>query len=406
MARPINRLSARAAQTLTEQGYHHDGGGLYLLVGPTGAKSWVFRYQLKKRRREMGLGSTTLVSLQEARRAAMEQRRMLLEGRDPITARLEARSVGISFGECADALIESQRAGWKNDAQADQWTQSLRDYGPDRDMPVADIDTVHVMACLSHIWTTKTETASRLRARIERVLDWAKVHGHRIGENPARWRGHLDNLLPKPDKVRKPKHHAAMPYPEVPAFMAKLRERESRGRTALQFTILTAARTEEITGACWDEFDLGAALWTVPAGRMKGGRDHVVPLSGPALAILRGLDQRFPPFAMSDNTMLYLVQRPAPKGYGLPFTVHGFRSSFRDWAAETQDTPNEVVEMALAHAIRNKAEAAYRRGALIEKRRLLMHTWADYLMRAPKPSRDGQLSRAILSREVRSPAVT
>lgn len=243
----------------------------------------------------MGLGSTTLVSLQEARRAAMEQRRMLLEGRDPITARLEARSVGLSFGECADALIESQRAGWKNDAQADQWTQSLRDYGPDRDMPVADIDTVHVMACLQQIWTTKTETASRLRARIERVLDWAKVHGHRQGDNPARWRGHLDNLLPRPSKVHKPQHHAAMPYGEAPAFMARLRERDARSRRALQFTILTAARTEEVTGSSWDEFDLDAGIWSIPAERMKGGRDHFVPLSTAALAILRGLDRKVPP---------------------------------------------------------------------------------------------------------------
>ncbi|WP_127158909.1 tyrosine-type recombinase/integrase [Xanthomonas arboricola] len=386
MARPTNRLSARAAQTNTAQGYHADGGGLYLLVGPTGAKSWVFRFQLRGRRREMGLGSISLVSLQEARRAVVEHRRMLLEGRDPITARVQARSVGLTFGECADALIESQKAGWKNDAQAEQWTQSLRDHGPARDMPVADIDTAHVMACLRQIWTTKTETASRLRARIERVLDWAKVHGHRQGDNPARWRGHLDNLLPRPSKVRKPQHHAAMPYGDAPAFMARLRERDARSRRALQFTILTAARTEEVTGSSWDEFDLDAGIWSIPAERMKGGRDHFVPLSTAALAILRGLDRELAPFAMSENTMLYLVQKPAPKGFGLPFTVHGFRSCFRDWAAETQDTPGEVVEMALAHAIRNKAEAAYRRGALIDKRRLLMQAWADYLLPGGGPA--------------------
>jgi len=379
MARPINRLSARAATTVMAQGYHPDGGGLYLLVGPTGARSWVFRYQLRGRRREMGLGSTALVSLQEARHAALEHRRMLLTGLDPIESRRAAQAVGATFGECADAFIASQKAGWKNDAQAEQWEQSLRDYGPTAATPVGQVDTAMVMACLRPIWTTKTETAARVRGRIERVLDWAKVHGHRQGDNPARWRGHLDKLLPKPSKVRKPQHHAAMPYADVPAFMGTLGQRDARSRRALRFTILTAARTEEVTGADWAEFDLAAKLWTIPAGRMKGGREHSVPLSPAALALLEPLDRKAPPFALSENAMLYLVQKPAPKGLGLPFTVHGFRSSFRDWAAETQDTPAEVVEMALAHAIRNKAEAAYRRGALIEKRRQLMQAWADYL---------------------------
>lgn len=380
MARPTNRLSARAAATLTKQGYHADGGGLYLLIGPTGAKSWVLRYQLRGRRREMGLGPTALVTLQEARHAALEHRRLLATGQDPIAARRAAQAVGATFGECSAAFIASQRAGWKNEAQAEQWEQSLRDYGPAAPTPVGEVDTAMVMGCLRPIWTTKTETAARVRGRIERVLDWAKVHGHRDGENPARWRGHLDKLLPKPSKVSKPRHHAAMPYSDLPGFMDTLRQRDARTRRALRFTILTAARTEEVTGATWDEFDLQAKLWTIPAGRMKGGREHAVPLSPAALAILKPLDREEPPFALSENAMLYLVQKPAPKGLGLPFTVHGFRSSFRDWAAETQDTPNEVVEMALAHAIRNKAEAAYRRGALIEKRRLLMQAWATFLV--------------------------
>lgn len=379
MARPIHRLNARAVQTAVTAGYHADGGGLYLLVGPTGAKSWVLRYQLRGRRREMGLGSVGLVSLQQARHAALEHRRLLAAGQDPIAARQAAQAVGATFGECAAAFIASQRAGWKNDAQAEQWEQSLRDYGPAAATPVEQVDTAMVMACLGPIWTTKTETATRVRGRIERVLDWAKVHGHRQGENPARWRGHLDKLLPKPSKVRKPQHHAAMPYADLPAFMATLAARDARSRRALRFTILTAARTEEVTGADWSEFDLQAKLWTIPAGRMKGGREHVVPLSSAAVALLKPLDRAEPPFSLSENAMLYLVQKPAPKGLGLPFTVHGFRSSFRDWAAESQDTPNEVVEMALAHAIRNKAEAAYRRGALIEKRRQLMDAWARYL---------------------------
>lgn len=379
MARPINRLSARAVQTLKEPGYHADGGGLYLLVGPTGAKSWVLRYQIRGRRREMGLGSAVLVSLQEARAAAIAQRRLLAQGLDPLEERKAAAAVGSTFGECAEALIVSLAPGWKHEAQAEQWRQSLRDYGPRADMPIKDVDTAAVMACLQPIWASKTETANRVRGRIERVLDWARVHGLRTGDNPARWRGHLDKLLPKPSRVAKATHHAAMPYADVPAFMARLAERDGAARRALRFTILTAARTGEVTGADWPEFDLATGVWTIPAERMKGGREHQVPLSAPALALLRAMPRDRRPFALSENAMLYLVQKAPPKGLGLPFTVHGFRSSFRDWAAETTEYPNELVEMALAHAIRNRAEAAYRRGNLLERRRRLMEDWADYL---------------------------
>lgn len=336
----------------------------------------------------MGLGSVTVVSLQEARAAALAQRKVLAAGDDPIAARRAAMAAGTTFGEAATAFIASQKAGWKNDAQADQWEQSLRDYGPASTMPVDKIDTPTVMACLTPIWTTKTETAARVRGRIERVLDWAKVHGHRTGDNPARWRGHLDKLLPKPSKVARARHHAAMPYADVPALMQRLAERDGRARLALRFVILTAARTEEATGAQWAEFDLARALWTIPAGRMKGGREHLVPLSPAAVALLEPLSRDASPFALSENAMLYLLQRPTPKGLDLPFTVHGFRSSFRDWAAETQDTPNEIVEMALAHAIRNKAEAAYRRGSLIDKRRALMDAWASYLQGYPSSRAD------------------
>lgn len=379
MARPIHRLSAKAVQTLTKQGYHADGGGLYLLVGPTGAKSWVLRYQRAGRRREMGLGSFTIVTLAEARQSAVAQRKMLVAGDDPISTRRAAKSAGASFGEAADAYIAAHRAGWKNDAQADQWIQSLKDYGPSRETPVAEVDTPMVMACLRPIWAAKTVTATRVRGRIERVLDWAKVHGMREGENPARWRGHLESLLPKPSKVSRTKHHAAMPYRDVPAFMATLASRDARTRRALRFTILTAARTDEVVAADWAEFDIPGKLWTIPAGRMKGDREHTVPLTAAALAILEPLSRKDPPFKLSENAMLYLVQKPAPKGLGLPFTVHGFRSSFRDWAAEETETPNEVVEMALAHAIRNKAEAAYRRGALLDRRRVLMEEWQAFL---------------------------
>lgn len=327
----------------------------------------------------MGPGSTGVVTLQEARASALEQRKMLLAGEDPISARGVARSAGATFSEAADPYIASHRSGWKNDAQAELCAQSLRDYGPTRATPINEVDTRVVMVCLRPIWETKTVTATRVRGRIERVLDWAKVHGMRDGDNPARWRGHLDNLLPKPSKVSKTQHHAAMPYGQTPAFVQILSPRDARSRRALRFTILTTARTEEVTGADWTEFDLKQGILTVPAGRMKGGRQHAVPLTQAALNILDPLPRNEPPFSLSENAMLYLLQKTPPKGLGLPFTVHGFRSSFRDWAAETTDFPHEVVEMALAHAIRNKAEAAYRRGTLLDKRRLLMGAWESYL---------------------------
>lgn len=376
MARPINRLSARKVAT-AGKGYHADGGGLYLLVSEAGTRSWVLRYQRLGKRREMGLGSAAVVSLLEARQAALQQRKVLAAGKDPIASRRAAQAAGMTFGEAADAYIEAHRASWKNEAQANQWRQSLADHGPDRDLPVADVDTAAVLRALNRIWKAKTETATRVRGRIERILDWAKVQGLREGENPARWRGHLDHLLPKPAKLKQVKHHAAMPYGKVPAFMATLRRRESGNRRALRFTILTAARTEEVAGAQWDEFDLKAAVWTVPAERMKAGRRHRVPLSGEALAILRSLPRDRPPFPSSG--MLNLLRKAPPKGLGQPYTVHGFRSSFRDWAAEQTDFPGEVVEMALAHTIKDKTEAAYRRGDLLEKRRELMQAWADEL---------------------------
>lgn len=376
MARPINRLSARKVAT-AGKGYHADGGGLYLLVGPTGTRSWVLRYQRWNKRREMGLGSAVVVSLLEARQAALQARKVLAAGKDPITSRRAAQAQGMTFGEAADAYIAAHKAGWKNDAQADQWTQSLKDHGPDRDLPVADVDTTTVLRALSRIWKDKTETATRVRGRIERILDWAKVKGLREGENPARWKGHLDHLLPKPAKLKGKRHHAAMPFADVPAFMAKLRVGKAANRRALRFTILTAVRSQETTGATWDEFDLKAKVWTIPPERMKAGEQHRVPLPDEAVAILEGLPRDKPPFPSSG--MLNLLQKPSPKGYGLPFTVHGFRSSFRDWASETTEFPGEVVEMALAHVIKSKTEAAYRRGDLLDKRRELMQAWADYL---------------------------
>lgn len=377
MARPIHKLSARAVATTTAKGYHPDGGGLYLQVTATGAKSWVLRFKRLGKAREMGLGSASVVTLQEARHAALEARKVLAQGKDPITQRRAVQAHGMTFGEAADAYIEAHKAGWKNEAQAHQWTQSLEDHGPRRELPVADVDTAELVRCLGRIWQTKTETATRVRGRIERILDWARVNGLREGDNPARWRGHLDKLLPKPKKLTKVRHHPAMPYRELPAFMRRLLERDGLARRALRFTILTAARTGEVTGAQWSELELKAGVWTVPASRMKAGVEHRFPLVPELVAMLELLPRAVPPFALSENGMLNLLQ----KHMGCPqYTVHGFRSSFRDWAAEETDTPSEVVEMALAHTIPNKVEAAYRRGDLLEKRRELMQAWADFVL--------------------------
>jgi integrase len=260
------------------------------------------------------------------------------------------------WGEAVADYITAHEHGWKNQAQADQWRNSLATHGPADSLPVAALDTPKVVALLRRIWTDKTETATRVRGRIERIWSAEKVAGHVSGENPARWRGHLDALLAKPSKVAKVEHHRAMPYADVPAFVVKLREVDGWARSALLFTLLTATRTGEVTGAQWAEFDLKAKLWTIPPERMKGGREHVVPLTDDAIDALETRPRKEPPFALSENGMLFLLQ----KDLGQPYTVHGFRSSFRDWASETTNHPSEVVEMALAHAIRNKAEAAYR----------------------------------------------
>lgn len=375
----MGRLTARQVQTLGP-GYHADGDGLYLQVTASGARSWILRYQIAGRRREMGLGPVALFGLADARQRAAAQRRLLADGVDPIAARRAARAVtGRTWGQAVEDFITAHEPGWKGPAQAAQWRQALKDHGPDTGIPVSAIDTAMVADLLRKLWTTKTETATRLRGRIERVWDAERVAGNASGENPARWRGHLDKLLPRPSKVTKVTHHRAMPYADVPAFIVRLAERDAAARRALRFTILTAARTGEVTLAEWSEFDLAAGLWTIPAERMKAGREHVVPLPAAAVAILEPLPRDKPPFRLSENAMLYLVQKPTPKGHGLPYTVHGFRSAFRDWAAETTSHPAEVVEMALAHAIPNKVEAAYRRGNLLAKRRELMEAWAGFL---------------------------
>ena len=323
----------------------------------------------------MGLGAAALFPLAEARQRAAHYRRLLADGIDPIGARRTAQAASArTWGEAVEAFIESHRHGWKNEAQADQWKQSLADHGPDMGILISAIDTALVVDTLRRIWTTKTETATRVRGRIERVWDAERVAGTVSGDNPARWRGHLDKLLPKPAKVAKVRHFAAMPYADAPAFFKSLGERKGIARAALRFTMLTVARTGEVTGLVPGE--VVGDLWAVPAHRMKGGREHVVPLVPAAVEILHAYPEGFP---LSENGMLALLKNPPPKGYGLPYTVHGFRSTFRDWAAETTSFPPEVVEMALAHAIRDKTEAAYRRGHLLTKRRELMQAWSDYL---------------------------
>jgi integrase len=378
MARPINRLSARFVQT-AGAGYHADGAGLYLLVTDEGTASWVFRYARHGRKREMGLGGADLYTLAQARQRRDEQRRVLAEGFDPIDHRKAARSATPRlWGEAAEAFILAHESEWKTQAQAAQWRQSILDYGPRADLPMSELTTAAVIDVLRPLWTSKTETATRLRGRIERIWNAEKVAGNVAGENPARWRGHLDHILARPSKVAKAKHHAAMPYADLPTFMATLRARDGLARSGLAFTILTAARTNETVGADWSEFDLRRGLWTLPPERMKAGEVHVVPLPEDGIEILRRLPKGSPPFPLSENGMLSLLQ----KSLGQPYTVHGFRSSFHDWASDN-DWPEHVIDAALAHKVSDEVKAAYRRTKLMEQRRSLMAAWANFLQTRP-----------------------
>ena len=391
MARAINRLKDVTVRKASRPGFLADGAGLYLRIGPTGAKSWVFRYRRGGRLHDMGLGSLTAVTLAEAREKALACRRLRLAGIDPIEDRragaikaaLDAART-MTFKQCAEAYVAAHRAGWRNPKHAAQWATTLDAYVYPvfGDQPVQAIDTGFVMRAVEPIWTAKPETASRVRGRIESVLDWATARNYRQGENPARWRGPLENLLPARSKVRRVEHHAALPYAEIGAFMAELRARDGVAARALEFAILTAARTGEVIGATWAEFDLQDRLWTIPAERMKAGREHRVPLSAPALAILQALPKGEPSdrvFPLSQMALLMTLRR---MGRG-DLTVHGFRSTFRDWAAERTGFPAEVAEMALAHTVADKVEAAYRRGDLFAKRRQLAEAWAKFCAEAP-----------------------
>jgi len=370
-----------------------DGGGLYLRVTSPDARSWVFRYGRDGKERYMGLGSLNAVSLSEARARAAEARRLTSAGIDPIGARDGQRAAErveaakqVTFEAAAEAYIRSHKAGWRNAKHGDQWRNTLKAYvypviGA---LPVNQIDSGLVFKVLEPIWTAKPETASRVRQRIEAVLDAATARGHRSGENPARWRGHLDSLLPARAKVQRVQHHPALPYAEIGAFMADLRKQEVLAARAMELLILTATRTTECIAARWSEFDLGQGLWTIPAERIKAGREHRIPLSPAAVALLRKLAETKvnefvfpsrPGKPLSNGALLALLRRMNRSD----LTAHGFRSTFRDWAGEQTNFPREVAEMALSHAIGDKVEAAYRRGDLFEKRIALMAEWAAYL---------------------------
>lgn len=394
MARELNRLTARKAATVTKPGRHADGGGLYLSVAKDGGRKWVFLFRRDGRLQEMGLGSARDVPLAAAREAARQAREQLAASVNPIEARKASRTKGLppTFDECRDRFLAANKSGWKNEKHTSQWTNTLEAYATPfiGSLPVSKVETGHVTQILDPIWTVKTETASRVRGRIETVLDWAKSRGYRDGENPARWRGHLDKIYPRRSKVRRVRHHAALPYSEMQPFLAALRQREGIAARALEFAILTAARTAEVTHATQGEVDIKSKTWTVPPERMKAAREHRVPLSPQALAVVEACgvsdeanDFLFPSGKgdkpLSVNAMLSLLSRMGRDD----LTVHGFRSTFRDWAAETTNFPNEVVEMALAHSIRDKSEAAYRRGDLFTKRAALMAAWATFCEAPP-----------------------
>ncbi|MGY2806375.1 tyrosine-type recombinase/integrase [Bradyrhizobium sp. USDA 4506] len=399
MAKAINRLPANVLTKKLPPGRHADGGNLYLSVSKAGAKRWVFLYRgANSRPIEMGLGAARDVPLAKAREKAAAARALLADGRDPLDARRAEDEVP-TFGEAAEALIEGMRPSWKNEKHAAQWYMTLlgRDAEGNpsefdyckaiRERRVDAVDTEHVLQILRPVWQAKPETASRIRGRIERVLDAARAQGHRKGENPARWRGHLDLILPGRTKLSRG-HHPAMPYADVPAFVSSLRKRLTMSNLATEFAILTAARSSEVREMVWTELDRVDAVWTVPPERMKEEREHRVPLCARALEILdlaaRIAGKRQSEFVfggtkpgrpLSDMSLTMALRRA---GHA-EFTVHGFRSSFRDWAGDETDFPREVAEAALAHLVGDDSERAYRRGDALRKRRALMDAWSEHL---------------------------
>lgn len=397
MSRIAKELSALEVGRLNEPGTYAVGGvlGLQLqIIG--GSKSWILRTTVGNKRRRMGLGSYPTVTLARAREKAREAHGKIDDGADPILERQQAKSAlrakqakALTFDEACRKFIDARSDEWRNAKHRQQWINTLQTYASPvmGKLQVQDVDKEHILQVLEPIWKDKTETASRLRGRIESVLDWATARGHREGLNPARWRGHLDKLLAKPEKIAKVEHHAALDVDAVSGFVSALRQRPGTSARALEFTILTAARSGEVRGAKWSEIDLDKAVWTVPAERMKAEKEHRVPLSAQAVTLLKALPR------IEDNDLVF----PAPMGGMLsdmaltavtrrmeaPCVPHGFRSTFRDWASERTNFPRDVAEMALAHAIGDKTEAAYRRGDLFDKRRLMMDAWAVFCETPP-----------------------
>jgi integrase len=422
MPRKAEGLTAAKVRT-AKPGRYGDGAGLYLLVRGPEARFWLFRYTREGKMREMGLGpasGSAGVSLADARVKARKLHDMVREGFDPLLERDAAREAKaalakmaeikrMTFRAVADAYIAAHEASWRNAKHRQQWTNTLETYAFPilGDLPVAEVDTGAVMRVLEPIWREKAETASRLRGRIESVLDYAKARGWRDGENAARWRGHVENMLPKRSKVAPVQHHAALPWQEISGFMASLANQQGLGALALRFTILTAARTSEAIEARWSEIDMTAGVWTVPAARMKAAKEHRVPLSDAAVAVLREVaplrdDERggwvFPGARagrpLSNMAFLMLLRR-MERG---DLTAHGFRSCFRDWAAETGQ-PADSAEASLAHTLGNKVQAAYQRGDLLERRRKLMDAWAEFCTRSPMVAEIVPLRRRIAQAE-------
>lgn len=412
MARPLHKLSALQVNKLNKPGLYGDGAGLTLQITTSGSKSWLFRYMREGKAHGMGLGPTHTISLAEARLKALEARKQLIDGLNPLEVKKEARQARalerakrMTFDQCAKAYIEAHKAGWKNEKHIQQWTNTIEAYASPfyGHLPVAEVDTALVVKSLSLIWQNRPETASRLRGRIESVLGWATTSGYRVGENPARWKGHLENLLANVSKTARIQNHPSLPWQKIGAFMSALHSREGSAARAVEFAVLTACRSGEVRGAQWAEFDLTEKVWTIPADRMKAGREHQVPLSEAALTVLasmqanaaagrdRGIHAEPSPYVfpgskgqiLSDMSLTAVLRRMNsdeekplwvdPTGKGI--TVHGFRSTFRMWTAETTNYPREVAEHALAHQLPDAVERAYQRGTQFAKRTALMAEW-------------------------------
>ena len=386
MGRRTAKPLTAVAVTRRGPGLHSDGheAGLYLAVGVTGSRSWIFRYSISGKRRDMGLGSASLITLTKARELAAAARKSVYTDKiDPLGSR---RAGGSTFKEVAERFIEDRRASWRSGKHSDQWSSTLEKYAFPTigNMPVDKITTAHVKAVLDPIWSTKTETATRVRQRIEAILDAAKALSMRSGDNPAAWSGNLEAVLAKPSKVATVKSHAAMPYAEVPAFMVRLRTAEGTAARMLELAILCASRSNEVRGARWDEIDIATATWVIPGKRMKGGRIHRVALSPPAIALLKAIKRDpeqplvFPsatgrPF--SDASMAAVLKRLKV----VDATQHGFRTSFRTWTTEQTGFPSDAAEWALAHLVGSKTERAYARSDMLEIRRDLMAEWSKFL---------------------------